>query len=477
MATSRKAGTSGLLSHSRTLFLTSHGEPLRFYIRPGPTKSSLLPLIIHGGGVMCRVQEPGAILLADSAEREGMPSGYTRTQYVLDCVQQNQQLSLEDYTAVRSPPQRQARSSAAGRVAYTKLEDVAILMYVRDHGGAGSVRGNALWREMERVQLTRHSWQSMRTRYLQHLRGREHLYQIDSRSVIPTAVFSQVLDRQPPKPEAGEKNNGSLKHAERESNEDASFPDEQESDGVNSEEEFFNIFPVAIREFEIDEPPEQLKETSDVTEAENILQEQQMQTDKQPEVGLSERCPKRKGTMAELIPGSDQMETDKPQEVSLGEPCAKRKGTTLKIIMDNKQMEAANLPEVSIGDQQTKKRALSEFVVNNKQSESDSRALVDELSLPTASQDEVECATMAISTLMQTHDLDLCTATQLLLKNNGELAAALHFMETGHRPDGYSIWTHQDDLDLESVDRKVRGRLIQKFGSENLAKRIAFRKS
>ncbi|XP_072928666.1 telomeric repeat-binding factor 2-interacting protein 1 isoform X1 [Hemitrygon akajei] len=475
MATSEKAGTSGLLSHSRTLFLRSDGLPLRFYIRPGAAKSLLLPLILHGGGVMCRVQEPGAILLMESVEGEEMPSGYVRTQYVLDCVQKNQQLAIEDYMAVGIPPQRKRQPS---RVAYSKSEDVAILMYVRDHGGANSTCGNALWREMEHVQLTRHSWQSMRARYLQQLRGREHLYQIDSRSVIPTVVVHQVLDGPPPNPEAGKKNTDSLQHADPKSVEGASFPDEQESDGVNSEEEFFNIFPVAIREFEVDETSEQLKETSDVSEVKNISQEQQMETDKPPEVSSDENYPKRKGTVEELSADSVQMETDKPQEVTLDQPCTKMKRPTAKLIVDNKQMEAANPPQVSIEDHCTKKKALSEFVMNNKkQSDSGAQALIDELSLPTASQDEVECATMAISTLMQTHNLDLSTATQLLLKNNGELAAALHFMETGHRPDGYPIWTHQDDLDLENVDRKVQEKLTQKFGSENLAKRIAFRKS
>ncbi|XP_072136825.1 telomeric repeat-binding factor 2-interacting protein 1 [Mobula birostris] len=478
MTTSAKAGTSGLLSHSRTLFLRSDGVPLRFYIRPGATKSSLLPLILHGGGVMCRVQEPGAILLMESAEREEMPRGYLQTQYVLDCVERNQQLPMEDYMAVGIPPQRKRRPSAAGRVPYSKSEDVAILMYVRDHGGASSACGNALWREMERVQLTRHSWQSMRTRYLQHLRGHEHLYQIDSRSVIPTVIIHRMLDRPPPEPEAGKKNTDSLQHADPKSIEGASFPDEQACDGVNSEEECFNIFPVAIREFEIDETSEQLKETSDVSEVKNISQEQQMETDKPPEVSIDENYPKRKGTMEELSADSDQMETDTPKEVSLDQPCTKVKRPTARSIVDNKQMETADPPHMGIGEHCTKEKALSEFVMNNnKQSDSGAQASVDELSLPTTSQDEVECATMAISTLMQTHNLDLSTTTQLLLKNNGELAAALHFMETGHRPDGYPIWTHQDDLDLENVDRKVQEKLTQKFGSENLAKRIAFRKS
>ncbi|XP_067855111.1 telomeric repeat-binding factor 2-interacting protein 1 [Heptranchias perlo] len=432
------AGPTPSPSHSRTLFLGDDGDPLRFYIRPGPTKASLLPLIIHGGGVMCRIQEPGAILLTEAGDQQSLPRGYVTAQYVLDSVKQNRQLALEGYAAERvsrpaaagSQQPRQGPAYPCGKLPYTKLEDVAILMYVRRYsvadGSEGSVRGNALWREMERVQLTAHSWQSMKDRYLRHLRGRDHLYQIDSRSIIPTAIFpssarvaraQEAACQQASKPEAGKRNPGSSRHADLESREDAPAPVVQVPD-VNSEEECFNIFPIAIREFEVEaETPELLMESSDEMETKEDPQEQQMETDQLPQVSPGEQHPKRK-------------------------------------------------------------RTLAEFIMDNKQSELDSQTPVDELSsLPTASQDEVECAIRAINTLMQAHDLDLCTATQLLLKNNGELTAALHFMETGHRPDGYPIWTHQDDLDLENVDGKEQDRLIQKFGSENLAKRIAFQKS
>ncbi|XP_078270480.1 telomeric repeat-binding factor 2-interacting protein 1 [Rhinoraja longicauda] len=464
--TRSRAATSELPSHSRTLFLRDDGLPFCFYIRPGPTKALLQPLILHGGGVMCRVQEPGAILLTEPGESAPWTSRNCQSQYVLDCVQKNEQLPLQNYVT--------AAASKLEDVAYSKLEDVAILMYVRENDGACSLRGYTMWREMERAQVTCHSWQSMRTRYLRHLRGCEHLYDIDSCSVIPPTVFHGA---QPPEPQEGKKNGGILQHTDPESNKGVPIADEQESDGINSGDEFFNIFPVAIQEFESDENSEQMVEISDVTEEENIPQEQEMETDKPPKLGLGERRLKRKGTNTELILDNEQMEMGKPPKENLGEPCAKRTEMTAKI-MDNKQVETENPPEMSFGDYHTKKKVtLSEFVMNNTQSESDSQILSGELSLPAASQNEVECATRAISTLMQACDLDLCTATQLLLKNSGELAAALHFVKSGHRPDGYPIWTCRDDLDLENVDREVQEGLIQKFGPENLAKRIAFRKS
>ncbi|XP_038632411.1 telomeric repeat-binding factor 2-interacting protein 1 [Scyliorhinus canicula] len=426
-------------SHSRTLFLSDKGAPLRFYAPPGPTKSALFPLVVHGGAVMCRHQETGAILLDRLEETGPLPKGYTRARYVLDCVERNQQLPLEGYqAAAASLPAPQEAKPSVSRMFYTKLDDVAILMYLRDYAekdGGPAVHGNVVWQQMERLQLTAHSWQSMRNRYVRYLCGHEHLYQLDSRSVIPTAVFPKLrpLEETGAEPTPGEgqladegtgkKNPDGLQHPDGllrvnlESNEEANASVEQGSDDVNSEEECYNIFPVAIREFELeDDTPELLVDIGNEVEAQ-VPREQPMETDKSLQVNPAEHRPKHKGTLAE-------------------------------------------------------------FVMDNEQSDLDSQTPADMLSsMPTASQDEVESAIRAINTLMKAHNMDLSAATQLLLKNSGEFTAAKHFMETGHRPDGYAIWTHKDDLDLENVDRIVQERLIQKFGSENLAKRIAFRKS
>lgn len=56
-------------ARARALFLQDDGSPMRFYVRPGPAKLQLAPLILAGGGRLCRVQEPGAVLLAQPGER------------------------------------------------------------------------------------------------------------------------------------------------------------------------------------------------------------------------------------------------------------------------------------------------------------------------------------------------------------------------------------------------------------------------
>nr|XP_025960048.1 telomeric repeat-binding factor 2-interacting protein 1 [Dromaius novaehollandiae] len=82
-----------------------------------------------------------------------------------------------------------------------------------------------------------------------------------------------------------------------------------------------------------------------------------------------------------------------------------------------------------------------------------------------------------IQHLMEKFSMDLLTVTQAFLKNTGEVETTLNFLQTGQRLDGYPVWSREDDLELQKDDEHVRSKLIAKFGAENVAKRIAFRKS
>ncbi|KAM4022400.1 telomeric repeat-binding factor 2-interacting protein 1 [Anomaloglossus baeobatrachus] len=84
----------GRFSHSRSLFITDLG-PMRFYVRPGPLKKQLSQLITYGGGIMCRVQEPGAFLLANPGQGHGIQ--YMSSTYITDCVRSNRRLSPRAY--------------------------------------------------------------------------------------------------------------------------------------------------------------------------------------------------------------------------------------------------------------------------------------------------------------------------------------------------------------------------------------------
>lgn len=89
---------------------------------------------------------------------------------------------------------------------------------------------------------------------------------------------------------------------------------------------------------------------------------------------------------------------------------------------------------------------------------------------------EVGAAIKIIRQLMEKFNLDLSTVTQAFLKNSGELEATSSFLESGQRADGYPIWSRQDDLDLQKDDEDARDALVKKFGAQNVARRIEFRK-
>ncbi|XP_034389606.1 telomeric repeat-binding factor 2-interacting protein 1 [Cyclopterus lumpus] len=162
---------------SPVLFMTVDGEPMSFFLPPGPVKSKLQPLITAGAGLLNNVQQPGAILLIPPEERGIIPENrthwYVSTQYILDCIEKDEQLDLEDYRLHCEVVPRQSprlnnnkhisTGLSGGRVAYTAEEDAAILSYVSKH--KTETKGNRLWQKMEKQRVTTHSWQSMKYHY------------------------------------------------------------------------------------------------------------------------------------------------------------------------------------------------------------------------------------------------------------------------------------------------------------------------
>ncbi|XP_034442348.1 telomeric repeat-binding factor 2-interacting protein 1-like isoform X2 [Hippoglossus hippoglossus] len=162
-------------NNSPGLFLTADGEPMSFFLRPGPVKRRLQPLIISGGGMMCSVQQPGAILLIDQDDRGSIPETaahwYVSINYIHDCIEKGKHLNVENYRLnPEDIPRHSARhvkkegsSGLTGRAPYTPDEDAAILSYVSKH--RSETGGNRLWQEMQKQHVTSHSWQSMKYRF------------------------------------------------------------------------------------------------------------------------------------------------------------------------------------------------------------------------------------------------------------------------------------------------------------------------
>ncbi|XP_056129953.1 telomeric repeat-binding factor 2-interacting protein 1 [Lampris incognitus] len=180
MVSKRKAGDKPP-SISPVLFVTVDGEPMRFFLRPGPTKQELQPHIKAGGGLLCRAQQPEAILLAEAEElgshAKTTAHRYVSTQYIRDCIEKNVQLDVEDYRLspenIPGPSRRRNTSiyTLTGRLNYTPEEDEAILSYISML--KEDIRGDGVWKEMEKKHVTPHSWQSMKCRYKKKLADRQ----------------------------------------------------------------------------------------------------------------------------------------------------------------------------------------------------------------------------------------------------------------------------------------------------------------
>ncbi|XP_077459575.1 telomeric repeat-binding factor 2-interacting protein 1 isoform X2 [Stigmatopora argus] len=155
---------------SPVLFMTVEGEPMSFYLRPGSIKRELHPLIKAGGGIMCKVQRPGSILLMDPDEKNTLSEStsyrYVSIQYIHDCVEQAEQLNMDDYrinTKTVSMCSNKSPSISTGRQTYSPAENSAILKYISRR--KSEIKGNRVWQQMEKEHVTTHSWQSMKSHY------------------------------------------------------------------------------------------------------------------------------------------------------------------------------------------------------------------------------------------------------------------------------------------------------------------------
>nr|XP_038041376.1 telomeric repeat-binding factor 2-interacting protein 1 isoform X1 [Anas platyrhynchos] len=358
---------------SRQLFLWDDGRPMRFYVRPGLTKLRLAPLLLAGGGRLCRIQEPDAVLLAQAGEQA--PGGAVSAEYVTECIKRNQRLPLEPFRLPAAPPPPPA-ASPRGRLAFTEAEDAALLQAVRGRGGR-RVGGRALWKELERAGLTRHSWQAMRDRYLRHLRP--------LRGGEQGAADGARGERRRRRPGPGS-HRPSLPAEPKQA-------EEERARGMG-------IFEAANREFESDESE---SDTSDALE-------------------------------------------ELPTQVGGGKP----PGETASGLETG--MEDCAFPGTQLQREDRPRSTCS------------SSSVVGEV-------------VKTMRHFMERFNVDLFTVTQAFLKNTGEVETTSYFLQTGQRLDGYPVWSREDDLELQKDDEHVRSKLIAKFGAENVAKRVAFRKS
>lgn len=161
------------------IFTSDDGDALTFFIRPSETKARLRPLIEKAGGVVTSKSVVGDNVIRIAVDGDiATPHGYLRAQYVDDCLDKGQLLDKEDYscttqsktaavTSETSNVEYISDSHGTGRTKYTEDDDRAILQYVARH--PLRYGGNVMWKKMELMKITSHSWQSMKDRFLKYL--------------------------------------------------------------------------------------------------------------------------------------------------------------------------------------------------------------------------------------------------------------------------------------------------------------------
>ncbi|XP_033875906.1 telomeric repeat-binding factor 2-interacting protein 1-like isoform X2 [Acipenser ruthenus] len=408
--------------HTMTLFVDDTGCPMRFFIRPGNAKRRFLPVIKLGGGVMCRIQEPGAISLADPKEQSGVAApGYISVQYILDCVEKNERLDLEGYRLGSTQQERGDSTSSGvcwtGRVGYSREEDDAILRYLKEHSSKESlVRGNKIWQEMERAAVTCHTWQSMKDRYRKHLAGRMEAFQIEDLAATPSNTATHSTKKK-------------------------SKLEETEAMDTSSDQQVIG---------------------STCTSVENQAVEQEEMKE------LTNRAEKEE----EVLEKESGDETPDLEDLVTGEARDQEEAGAQNVVPGQESVPVAGRAE--LGQPQSPVSLLSKFMMHKDSFIVDSQTQEGEEGASDPSEAEVEDAIAAVQFLMDEFGVDLACVMQSLLKNSGDFQAVLHYLRTGRRADGRPLWTRHDDLDLQSGDPTTKQALILKYGEENVAKRVAF---
>uniref|UniRef100_A0A7N8XFS8 Telomeric repeat-binding factor 2-interacting protein 1 n=1 Tax=Mastacembelus armatus TaxID=205130 RepID=A0A7N8XFS8_9TELE len=416
---------------SPVLFMTVDGEPMSFFLRPGPIKRKLQPLITAGGGLLCNIQQPGAHLLIDPKERgsiaETTAHWYVSIQYIHDCIEKGEQLNLEDYRLIPEVvPRHSARlnSSKEGRVAFTSEEDAAILSYVSKH--LKEIGGNRLWQEMEKQHVTSHSWQSMKYRYRARLAKRQSEIEKPTQNTSENTEaqpFSSVQEVQPVNPQT-EIQTGESAQAKTAETETSKSPQTEGS----CLDPHTDVSPIPAESAE----PETVEVQTIISPQNESMPEDSLQS-------LPNTTTPTKSSLATA---------EKP---SSPQPLRRAKLTVKSTLQNDRTI-----------DQPPSKRARAQREAAESPLKESEKTAVSET--PQA----------GLSFLVVTiFWADLISVTKALLKTSGDFCAAQKLLLNPSSISG-PFWKRSDDDLLLSADPAIRQQLQDKYGEVGFAKRILF---
>lgn len=159
-----------------------------FSLMPCPERKEIRDLIENAGGVLLQPDRmPDAIRLVPSFITTTTDSSddVFSVNYIRACCENNKLYSLKDFKLPTSPMvpddcDRKERTlrSVRTRREYTLGEDIAIAKFIAKQPGA-RIKGNEVYKEMVAAGIVpgKHSWQSLKQRYLKTIRPFRQLYE------------------------------------------------------------------------------------------------------------------------------------------------------------------------------------------------------------------------------------------------------------------------------------------------------------
>ncbi|XP_064637352.1 telomeric repeat-binding factor 2-interacting protein 1-like [Lineus longissimus] len=200
---------------------------MSFYMAPSSEKADLRADVFHHGGRFALTTEremEGVIKMA--TEGATLPSGATdffSINFIKDSTDKDKKLKLEDYRMSADAkgafyskvhldyqdeltnefddlmPTLIAYNSKTmkGRKMYQVHEDKAIITYLVENRKLFKVNGNAVWKTMESLGITSHTWQSMKDHYIKYVQPNLRAFDLPPKVTKDLCRFYPALKTNP----------------------------------------------------------------------------------------------------------------------------------------------------------------------------------------------------------------------------------------------------------------------------------------
>ncbi|XP_069824753.1 telomeric repeat-binding factor 2-interacting protein 1 [Dendropsophus ebraccatus] len=366
---------------------------------------------------------------------------------------------------------------AVGRLPFSRQEDITILLYVQENKTPKrSVSGTLLWKELEKKQLLRRTWQAMKSRYTKYIVQHKHRYRLSPKELAQAT--SKIVPIESPVDDSDQHREPSSVDTTKDL-----IPQPQDLSTVEKSPNSPHEDPPAAASLVVGNTREGA--CTDLNTYDNDNSEGEGHSDESKVIRRLRNANRRIVTELALKPmeenGESTAEGEEGSRVFMATsklPPTPQENRDTESSEDLQIFEIANM-EFEVEDEDSGRRvkapgiSLKDFVMGEDSVSVDTQMQVDDVnSSPDLS--DTEGLQVALTDMMSEFKLDICQVTQALLKNNGEVGSTRHFLRVGRRPDGFPIWEHEDDVDLQKNDPMVQAQLARKYGADNVAKRAAF---